>query len=344
MGRKLTILIAVFFFSQGLNAQDAVFSQFFNATLYLNPALAGLNQTISVNLNHRSQWNSLRFPYTTSQVSMIYPLFRDKHAKPFGHIGGVGVSVFNDFAGENNNLKTTGGNVAFSYVLPFDKHYVNQIMLGVQAGAIQKRVDPNQLRWGEQYNPFIGFDASVTPAEVALLQNKTVLDINAGFFWLHNPLPEEQGVIRGINSGLAVSHLNNPNESLLEEDQSRLPLLYKYHGGILFGISPKARVSANALIAYQNNESQYNLGSYLSYDFLGNGPGLFNAVTVRLGGWYRVQDAAIVLTEFETSKFKFAFSYDWNTSSLRYRNLGIGTYEFHLAIHIAGEEPPKNRY
>ncbi len=64
----------------------------------------------------------------------------------------------------------------------------------------------------------------------------------------------------------------------------------------------------------------------------------------RLGGWYRINDSFILLTEFETALFKVAFSYDWNTSSLRYNDRGIGTYEVNLAYRFTSHAPAKSRY
>lgn len=325
-------------------AQDAVFSQFFNSTLYLNPALAGMEQDLTVQMTHRSQWRNLRFPYVTNQFAVIMPYYRDKHAKPLGHIGGLGLSVYTDAAGENNNFKTTGVNGSFAYNLPLNSAYTSQLSFGMQLGVINKRIDPAGLQWGEQYDPFVGFDASIVPSELNNLERTTFLDISSGIFWYHSPVQEEKTIINSLNAGLSVAHMNHPDESLLNDDQSRLPLLYKFHGGAVFNLSPKATVSANVLSAYQDEEFQNNLGSYLGYRISSVYDGRLRYVIARLGGWYRFEDSFIFLTEFETKLFKVAFSYDWNTSSLRYNDRGIGTYEVHLALRFSDSSPPKSRY
>jgi hypothetical protein len=91
-----------------LQAQDPVFSQFYNSPVYLNPALIGEEENLFINFAHRSQWRSLEFPYTTSQVSLVFPYFKDKHTKPEGHVGGIGVSFYGDEAGQGSNLRTYG--------------------------------------------------------------------------------------------------------------------------------------------------------------------------------------------------------------------------------------------
>ncbi|HNP20318.1 MAG TPA: PorP/SprF family type IX secretion system membrane protein [Fulvivirga sp.] len=327
-----------------LKAQDAVFSQFFNNTLYLNPAQAGIEEDFTISFGHRSQWQSLQFPYTTSQFSAIMPFYKSKHTKPLGHIGAFGLSVYKDVAGENNNFKTTGVNGTAAYNLPLDRKYVNLITFGLQLGLINKRIDPDGLQWGEQYDPYVGFNSSITASEASNLQGRTFIDINAGAFWWYTPIQIGSKLINSANSGFSVSHLNNPNESLLEQDHQQLPLLYKYHGGIVFNVAKKATISANLLTAFQDDSYQNNIGTYLSYKVTSYSQGNIKYAIARLGGWYRVQDSFIILTEVETALFKVAFSYDWNTSSLRYNDRGIGTYEINLSYRFANKAPAKSRY
>lgn len=324
--------------------QDAVFSQFFNTTLYLNPALAGIEDDFTVNMNHRTQWKSLAFPYTTSQVSLILPYYSSKHIKPYGHVGGLGVSVYNDLAGENNSFRTTGINASGAYNLPFDYNFVNQLSFGLQIGMINKTIDTSKLQWGEQYDPYVGFNTSISSSELSEFQNTTFIDVNAGLFWWHNPLPANSKLVKSINSGLSVAHLNNPNESMLSTSVSRLPLLYKYHGGIIFNIAENTTISANALIAIQNGTSQQNFGSYLSYIINSYADGYLKNSILRIGGWARINDAFVALLEMETSAFKVAFSYDMNTSTLRYDSRAIGTYEIHIGLKFSEHPQPKSRY
>jgi len=344
MIKYVVSLVVLIFFINPVKGQDAVFSQFYNSTLYLNPAMAGIEDEITASVSHRSQWQSLLFPYTTSQFSLIVPYYKDKHVKPLGHIGGLGFSVFNDVAGENENFKTTGLNGAFAYNLPLDRRHINQITLGLQVGAINKRIDVSNLQWGEQYNPFVGFDASIAPTEVNNFQSKTFFDINFGAFYWYYPIQDNNPLIKSINAGISISHLNHPNESLLDGRESRLPLLHKFHGGMLFNMTDKAMVSFNMITAYQDNIFQNNLGVYLSYKLGTFSNNTYKYILTRVGTWYRVQDSFILLTEFETKLFKVAFSYDWNTSSLRYNDRGIGTYEVSLSIRLAGDAPAKTRY
>lgn len=344
-GKALSLVIVIFFgCALKVSAQDAVFSQFYNSTLYLNPAMAGIEDDLTLSFSHRSQWQSLLFPYTTSQFSLIVPYYKNKHVKPMGHIGGFGLSVFNDVAGENSNFKTTGVNGSFAYNLPLDRRHINQITFGLQLGMINKRIDVTNLQWGEQYNPYVGFDASIASSEIDNFQNRTFFDVNFGMFYWYYPIQDSNPLIHSFNSGFSISHLNNPNESLLNDEESRLPLLYKYHGGVLFNLTNKAMLSLNLLTAYQDQIFQNNLGVYLSYKLTALNNNVYKYVLVRVGTWYRFEDSIIALTEFETKLFKVGFSYDWNTSSLRYNDRGIGTYEVSLSLRLSSNAPAKTRY
>ena len=61
---RLGILLFVFN-SYILNAQDMQFSQYYNSTLYSNPAFAGTGENTRIGLNYRTQWTNISKPYTT---------------------------------------------------------------------------------------------------------------------------------------------------------------------------------------------------------------------------------------------------------------------------------------
>jgi type IX secretion system PorP/SprF family membrane protein len=271
------------------------------------------------------------------------PYYTDKHAKPYGHIGGVGLSLYSDQAGAGNNFRTFGANVSFAYNLPLDTKQQNQISFGLQAGIINKSLDTDDLQWGEQYNPFIGFDGSITPSELSGFENTTFLDLGAGLFYSYSA-DNTSGIVQGANLGVGVSHLNQPNESVIAGEERQLPVLSKIHGSMIFGLSERTNLSANVLVATQNRKNQINVGSYVSYKLIADAQPSIGYLTTRLGVWHRLEDSFIFLTEFETRQVKVGLSYDWNSSSLRYNELGIGTYEIHLGLRFGSIAAPKTRY
>ncbi len=339
---SLFVILLLFSSFKGF-AQDPVFSQFYNSAIYLNPALIGEEENMYLNFAHRSQWGSLEFPYTTSQVSLIIPYFNDKHVVPEGHVGGVGVSFYGDEAGQGSSLKTYGGNASFAYNLHLSNKTVNRITFGMQLGFINKKIDRSQLEWGEQYNPFIGFDNSIVPAELDQLQNRTFFDITAGVFWRYFANSDTKK-IQSVYAGFSAGHLNHPDESILEGNMNRLPVLYKVHGGMVFELSQKTSISANFLSLLQDQVNQTNIGSFLSYQLPFDTRGQMSNLVTRIGAWYRVEDSFIASIEFLTNNLQFGFSYDWNVTSLRYNNRGTGSYEISMGYRFFKPAAPKVRY
>jgi type IX secretion system PorP/SprF family membrane protein len=309
-----------------LQAQDPMFSQFYAAPLYLNPALAGAETNMIVGLNYRTQWNSLQSPYQTGQVSLTYPLITNGVVRK--HIGGLGFSAFNEVAGQYNNFKTFGLVAGGAYNLPFDKWNNTFISIGLQGGFIQKRVDNGDLTWGSQYDPYFGFNQAIAPSINNINSRVSYPVINAGLTFQHNSQKLNSGLSEFI--GVALSNLNKPNEGMIIGSQNQLPLLLKVHGGFDFTMNDRVSFAPQVLWMRQNNINQINVGTYLSYSVTT----LDQPFIATLGGWYRVADSFIMMVGFSKNKFSFGFSYDLNTSTLRYATRGQGAYEVSLQYRV----------
>ena len=68
------LIILSVFLTVLVKGQDAAFSQFYAAGLYLNPALVGSEQETTFKSSYRTQWRNITLPYVTSQMSLIKPL------------------------------------------------------------------------------------------------------------------------------------------------------------------------------------------------------------------------------------------------------------------------------
>jgi len=343
--RKFTILaiLSIVFFTSKTFAQDPVFSQFYNAPLYLNPAISGDFEDFFVNISHRSQYRSLVFPYNTTQVSMIAPLYQDKHRRPEGHLGDVGVSMYTDVAGEGDNFKSTGANASFAYNVQLATDNINRLTFALQTGIINRRINTDVLKWGEQYSDLIGFDPNVVPADLDLIKNSTILDISAGVFWRYYSSVDSRK-IRSIYAGYAAGHLNHADQSVIEGQKDNLPLLHKINGGIVFALSEKFTLSGNFLTLLQDWENQTNIGVYAGYKLPVNSSGVWSNMITRVGVWHRWKDSFIASVEFLTDNLQLGFSYDWNVTSLKYNNRGTGAYEISIGYKFFQPAPPKVLY
>lgn len=263
------------------------------------------------------------------------------------HVGGLGLSVYNDKAGEGN-FKTLGVNLSAAYNLHLSSTHT--VTFGVQGGFIQKSIDFTNLEWGEQFNPYIGFDNTVSPTETTIGLRKLYADVGAGFMYYFNPSSDGDGFSAFL--GGAGYHLNRANESLVDATVSRLPTLFKAHGGLEIPVSEKISLSPNVLGMMQNNVSHVNAGLYLNYKLRDNkqsyvnkkankGENLIMPTDIVFGSWYRLKDSFIFSMGFGNKNYLVGFSYDFNSSSLRYSTHGKGAYEISLSIRKIKERTIK---
>jgi len=327
-GFKFCITVLLGLLPSLLNAQDAHFSQYYSSGLYLNPSLAGVEPGLMVGMNYRNQWRSIVVPYVTSQLSVIAPIYVGK-GKKANHLGGVGLSFYNDKSGDGN-FRTTGVNVNAAYNLNLSSKHT--ITFGVQGGFIQKSINFSDLQWGEQYNPYNGFDSSIPSSETTINRTRIYPDIGAGMIYSfgNTKKKKKKKTVNGY-VGLAAYHINSANESLVKTIVSKLPILYKGHAGLVIPINHKLSFSPNVLYMTQNNVNQLNTGLYLNYE-INKGGDLIAPSMIILGGWYRLKDSFIASVGFGNNNYLFGFSYDVNNSSLRYSTQGRGAFEFSLSI------------
>jgi type IX secretion system PorP/SprF family membrane protein len=297
----------------GAYAQDALFSQYYAAPLYLNPGLTSVSPDISFNANYRSQWRALGDPITAFQVSGTTPL-KNRNPRKY-HKQGVGGSIFNERAGAGGGYRAIGGLGSYGYNLPLTYNYGSMLSLGVQAGVVQRSLDAGQLTWGSQYNSDLGnFDKSINPTINGQLTNSVVYPIlNIGGVWYINP--QRKTLIRKFTAfnGLSVNNINRPNQALLKGQSEIVPMLYRLHGGFEFKLNKALSLAPNYLFMRQRNADQYNVGAYLTYR------GLYNytdksatQTNIVFGTWYRLQDSFIFSAGVSGKAYSVGLSYDVN--------------------------------
>lgn len=312
-------------------AQDPVFSQYYASALYLNPALAGVEPNWAVSMNYRNQWRSIVTPYTTSQVSFIKPFYSKSGLQR--HWGGAGVSAFNDKAGAGQ-LMSSGANINLAYNVPISS--LQNVIFALEGGFIYRSINYNGLNWGSQYDPNapngLNKSQSNPVATDQLLANRIMPDVGAGVLYYFNPGRDYDKKGFSAYAGFSAYHLNLPNESLIRGIPYQLPMLFKAHGGFEVNLSPKFNISPNVLFAWQNGVYQANVGSYLTYIFAEQNGSTLSPSSFILGGWYRLRDAAIISVGVANSFYTIGFSYDVNSSGLKYNTKGRGAYEISLKI------------
>jgi type IX secretion system PorP/SprF family membrane protein len=311
-----------------VKAQDASFSQYYASSLYLNPAFAGMESRTTFSSNYRTQWKSIVVPYVTSQASLIVPIRINKGEK---HLGGVGLSFYNNNAGDGN-FKTLGVNLNIGYIAYLSS--MHALAFGAQGGYVQKSVDLQSFQWGSQFNPLIGgYDPSVPVNINSIAGQSSFTDFAGGLMYHFNPERDYEESPVSIYIGGAGYHLSQPNESMLKDSSNKLPMLIKSHAGLEWNISEKFNFSPNVYMAMQNKSRQINAGAYFTFMF-GSGESAIAPSKVLLGGWYRLNDSFIFTTGIGSPNYTLGFSYDLNNSSLRYNTQGRGAYELSLKVYF----------
>ena len=326
---KIVLIIALSIFAlTSVFGQAPVFSQFYTSGLYLNPALAGMEDDVVLAMNYRSQWAGVNLPFRTFQFSAIHPIIQ--HGVKSKHLGGFGATLFSDEAGPNREVVSQGFSIASSYNFQLSPSGNHLIAAALQFGVIQKQINLDVLQWSSQYSPVSGYDATL-PGEHFASESVTSPVINAGMVWrlvLDTPFKP----LRMFYNGFAVSNINRPKGFFLDRRDAPA-LLYKVHGGYVYALNRTFEVSPNYLIQYQES-SQINIGGYGAYNLPATASKAITELKLSIGFWYRIDDSFIVTTGLSTPSWNAGFSYDANTSALEKNFNGANAFEFSFAYRI----------
>lgn len=319
--KKIYGIIIGFALFTTLKAQDPEFSQFYAAPVYTNPAMAGTafcgrNSAGRVSINYRNQWPSLPGTFRTFNASY------DQHVEKIG--GGIGLMATYDRAGAGM-LTTTSFSGVYAYVLPVNKHFF--IRAGLQASFVNKTIDFNKLKFGDQIDPTRGF---VNPTQEPNPNNSIYYpNFGAGFL----------AYSEKFYAGFAVHNITQPVQSFYTNNDGIVPRRYTFHAGAVIPLDKKrfsqATISPNALFMIQQNFTQINFGFYVN-----KGPivtGLWYRQTL---GTYGNSDAIMVLLGFRKDRFKFGYSYDITVSSAR--SAAPGSHEVSASVDWCLSERPRN--
>ncbi len=336
------ILILLIFVSGGLKAQDPAFSQFYSAPLFLNPAIAGGSDRVTVGMNTSINLNNKLYPYVLSQFSAVLPVrlkgMRNK-SKYFknGYVGGVGLTAVKESTGSQNRIDVSGLSASTAYFTQISMaHYLS---FGLQIGFVKKAVNFNTMTWGSQYDTDIGYDSKVMPS-LQLNSEKVIIPLaNFGLTWYYNNADFTRFVKANFRTfnGFAVSNMNKPNQSFFDDDASQVPMLVKLHGGFSVPLSDNFEIMPNYIIMRQSGKNQINLGAYASYYMGENDRESSKYYQVQLGSWYRFGDSYIVSLGMEMKNIIFGISYDVNTSKFKYYKQGVQKVE--ISITYKANQP-----
>jgi len=342
MSRLLLFVFVAMLVGKDAMAQDPRFSQYNASPLILNPGMTGLfNGNYRVAAIYRSQWSSI----LGDEAVPLFRTFSGSFDMRFGGIGqmndafGFGAVFLSDKAGEAA-FGTNQVNLSFAYHKSLSRDANHYITLGIQAGAAQRGLNYNNLRFGNQFDGE-GFNPTINPGEVIGDENFMFFDVNAGLMWYYAS-KRNKGRFN-VYAGFSLGHLNTPNQSFYEGQNADLPMKYTGTAGVQLPLGKNSQVDVlpTLMILRQGPAFEMNFGALAKIFFERNNP-QGNAFYV--GPYYRIvgrdnvtdkggiaSEALILAARLDYENFTLGLSYDLNFSELTNATNTRGGFEISLA-------------
>jgi type IX secretion system PorP/SprF family membrane protein len=298
-------------------AQDLHFSQFFEAPLYRNPALAGIvNADIRVQTVYRSQWNSVANAYKTASLNAEYklPVINDDYIT-------LGTQIFYDRAG-SIGMKTIHVLPALNYHKSLSDDRNSYLSVGFMAGVVQRSIDRSRMKTTNSYT-------NGTDGESNLIPQYHYFDGSAGISY---NTQIGQNEMNNLVVGVAYHHFNKPKSSFYNNYNVTVQPKWVYSADVKFSINESSFVTV-----YNDHTRQGSYSETLSGMMYGLNIGAYTEnpdYTLQAGAFLRWGDAVIPTLQLDYRPFTVSLSYDVNISRLTISSYGRGGFE--LSLKYAG--------
>jgi type IX secretion system PorP/SprF family membrane protein len=313
---KTGLLLCALVAGKQVRAQvDPHYTQYYMYPQYLNPALTGaFDGSVRLTGIYRNQWGNISTPYSTPGISADFTTEKSMN---------FGVSVLNQSAGDGGyNYTTAYGSAAFTGVR-FGANGSQRIVIGLQAGMVNRRFDRAKLTFGDQWNPITGYNPG-TSMDAIPNTSSTVFDAGVGALY-YDARPDRKA---NVYLGVAASHLTQPKDNFSGKDEAKLPIRYNVHGGIRFNISEQFSLVPNALYMRQGTASETMVGAYAQLK-------ASEKTDLMLGVNYRISDAIAPYLGVTYNNMVIGCSYDVNVSDLG--RMASGSNAFEVSITFIGK-------
>jgi len=304
-------------------AQDPIYSQFYNAPLQLNPAFAGNSSSPLVAINYRNQWPNWG-PKAYATYSASYDQFFDNMNSGFG------LNITSDNSGDGILLTNKISGI-YSYRLKFNNEL--QAKIGLEASAIQSRLAWDKLVFLDQIDPGGGFETgggTLLPTGEIRPDNLTQNNFDFSFgILLYSPK---------LYGGITIKHLNAPDNKFLSDPvnfYSGLPIRFSMHAGYTIDMKSGNNggfgtfLAPSIMFVQQSDFTQVNAGA------------LFNKESFFGGAYLRYTisniDAVILSFGWRTELFKMSYSFDFTISEASVLNSG-GAHELGIVINFGADK------
>lgn len=258
------ILIALLI---GAKAQSQVnFSRFEYNPLLTNPAEVAASNFYKLGFNNRRVNLDQGIRLNSSQFYGIMPLVN----KDLRKLGGIGLQFIEDAEIGGTDFKHQEINLSLGYNLWITPNQT--LSFGINNSFHQNRIAVENFTTGSQWVRNVGYDPSMISGEQFEEDQVSYYSIGSGLLWSQH----DENRRRTFELGLAMYHLNQPDNSFLGESTS-LPMSLSATGG--FRVLDKEKYSIYPLVQYtrQGEIDQINAGAVASFYFQNDNP--FNPIT-----------------------------------------------------------------
>lgn len=332
------------FLSKG---QDIHFSQFTRTEFLVNPAFTGAySGNFRATMNWKDQWRSINNTFRTyaSSAEFAFAKGRPKHPTYYA----VGLNAAKDVSGDIE-LGTTSVGLTFASLFELSRN--QRLSIGIQGGHTKAGVNASTMQWGSQY---VGnnFDPSLFDGEGIEYLPQQFWDFSAGVaYWFHkNDNQRAGGAPHDAKIGLAVYHINRPENSFIIGQKSVVPMRAVFHASALW-MTPLQDLYwyPNITAQFQGGQHQIIFGAIAKYNVVSGSKmtGLGTEMAMSAGLNFRINnvfDAIIPQIYLDFQGFSLGLSYDINMSRLNTASSYRGGFEMSIRFTNPDGYIHKNPY
>ncbi len=310
--KKIYLLFICTILLDSAFAQDIHFSQYTEAPLYLNPALATVSYDTRAIGYYRSQWASVAKSYMTYGITFEQAI---NHLKLKANHFGIALNIFQDNAG-NGLIKSFMPSLGVNYVMKVADN--SKLSLGIQSGMSIKSINSSNFTWDSQFDGF-KYNPGL-PGENVTLSGIARFDMGAGVNYHYarseRYISAEDGAKFDI--GVAAYHFTSPKYSFFNTGDKLYTRYIGYFNGD-FGIKSAGIALVPSIIYIQQGPSkEITSGFMVKYIIRDQSvyTGAKKAISLSLGAYYRLKDAVIPTLLFQFDQWGLGIAYDLNLSDL----------------------------
>jgi type IX secretion system PorP/SprF family membrane protein len=303
------------------SAQDIHFSQFFEAPLLRNPALAGLfSGDFRIQTVYRTQWQSVTVPFQTTSINGECKLAIGK-SEDYLTIGG---QILYDKAG---TIALTS-----SYLLPTLNYHKSlsaeknmYLSLGFMGGLAQRRFDMSKVTTNSQFDG-LAYNSSLATGESLADPSQAYFDGTAGISFNTQMGNDPEN---NLFAGIAYHHFNqNARQSFYTNATAQMTAKWVYSAGAKMAATDNSYVTIHADLTKQGAYTELIGGAMVTYrlDDTENPKYYLHG-----GAFMRLKDALIPVAKLEMKPLAISVSYDVNMSKLSAASNTRGGFEMGLS-------------